>query len=77
MGQEPILLRLVEAVNLIDEQQGALPVRAPDLRLLEDLAQFRDPGENRADLHEMQVDSGRQQPRDGGLAHARRPPEDE
>ena len=77
MRQEPILLRLVETVDLIHEQQRALPVRAPDFRLFKDLAQFRHAGENRTDLHEMQVRFRCQQPRDGGLAHARRPPEDQ
>jgi hypothetical protein len=29
MRQEPVLLRLVEAVDLVDEQKRPLPVRVP------------------------------------------------
>ena len=44
--QEAVLLGAVEAVDLIDEQEGALAV-APALRGLEDLAQVGDAGEHR------------------------------
>jgi hypothetical protein len=53
------------------------PFGAADLRRLEDLAQVRHAGEDRADLDEMQVGLIGQQPRDGGLAHPGRPPEDQ
>ena len=33
--QKGILLRAIEAVNLVHEQQGALPALAPGARLLE------------------------------------------
>ena len=77
MRQEPVLLRLVETVNFIDEEQCAAPVLAAQLGRVKDLAQFRHPGENRADLLEMQVGFIRQQPCDRRLAHPRRPPEDQ
>ncbi len=75
MRQEPVLLSLVETVDLVDEQQRPLPVRAPVLGRLEHLAQLRHAGEDRADLDEMQIGLARQQAGDRGLAHAGRPPE--
>ena len=45
--------------------------------LLEQLLEISDPGEDRRDLLEMQVRHLREQPRDGGLAGSRRPPENE
>ena len=75
MRQEPVLLRLVEAVNLVHEQQRALAVLPPQPGGLEHFAQFRDAGEDRRDLDEMQVRLVRQKPGDGGLAHPGRPPQ--
>jgi hypothetical protein len=77
MRQKPILLRLVEAVDLIDEQKRPLPVRVPVPRRLEHFPQVWHAGEDRADLHEMQVSLGGEQARDGGLAHTGRAPEDQ
>ena len=77
MRQEPVLLSLVEAVDLVDEQQRALAVGAAVLGRLEDLPELRHAGEDRADLDEMRLCLARQQPGDGGLAHAGRTPEDE
>ena len=65
MRQESVLLRLVEAVDFIDEQQRALPVLAPDLRGLEHFLQIRHAGEYGADLHESQIGLPGQQPREG------------
>jgi len=64
-------------VDLVDEQQRPLPVRAPVLRRLEDPAQVGHPGEDGAELDEVQVGRIRQKPRDGGLADPRRTPEDQ
>ena len=76
MRQEAVLLRLIETVDLVDEQQRPLPVLASDLRRLEHLAEFRHPAENRRNLDEGQVGFVSQQPGYGGLAHPGRPPED-
>jgi len=43
MGQKAVLLGLVEAMDLIDKKQRALPVLAPDSRLLKDLFQVGKP----------------------------------
>ena len=76
-GQKPVLLGAVEAVDLIDEQQRALPCPPPPRRLVERTLQVGDAGEHRRKLHEMQPRAGGEQPRDGGLAAARRAPEDQ
>ena len=47
IGQETVLLRPVEPVNFIDEQQCALPAGAPVLRPLEYLAQVGNAGKHR------------------------------
>ena len=75
--QEGILLRAVEAVDLVDEEERALARLAARARRLEHLLQVGDAGEDRRDLLEMEVGLARQQPRDRRLAGARRPPEDE
>ena len=75
--QEGILLRAVEAVNLVDEQQRPLPGLRGAPRRLEDFLQIGDAGEDRRDLLEMQIGLVGQQPRDRGLAGAGRAPEDQ
>jgi hypothetical protein len=75
--QEPVLLGLVEAVDLVNEQERPLPVRAPVLGRLEDLAQVGHAGEDGAELDEMQVGRFRQKPRDRRLADAGRTPQDQ
>ena len=75
-GQEGILLRAVEAMDLVDEQERALPLRAARARGVEDLLQFRDARMDRRELHERVVAARADQPRDRRLAAARRPPED-
>jgi len=77
MRQEAVLLRLVKAVDLVDEQQCPLPVLSPDFRRIKDLAELRHTAENRADLHEMQVRLICQQSRDRRFANAGRPPENQ
>ena len=76
-GQKGILLGLVEAVDFVDEQQRTAPLLAPDARLFEHLLEIRHAGEDRRDLLEGETRLARQQPRDGGLAGARRPPQDD
>jgi hypothetical protein len=78
MRQEGILLALVETVHLVDKDDGAplLQPVAGGLRLLHRLADVLDAAEHRADGDEQGVEGVGHQPRDGGFAHARRPPED-
>ena len=76
-GQEGVLLRLVEAVDLVDEEQGAAAVLAAEAGGLEDLLQVGDAGEDGADLHEGEVGGVGEEARDGGLADAGRAPEDD
>ena len=74
--QKTVLLRAVEPVDLIHEQQRSLPGHAPRTRAIEHLFQIGHAGKNRADLLEMQRRLPRQQPRHGGLSRAGWPPED-
>ena len=55
IGQESILLRAIEAVNLVDEQQRPLARQATTLGGLEDLAQIRHAGEHCRQRLKMQV----------------------
>jgi hypothetical protein len=74
--QERVLLRLVEAVDLVDEQQRAAPVSAAAfLRFRDRFAHLRDAGEHRRERLEVQVGVLRDQQRQRGLADARRPPQ--
>ena len=75
--QEHVLLGLVEAMDLIDEQQGSLARRRePVVGLYEQLAQLLDPGGHGADLLEVAAALAGQQPGERCLAGARRPVED-
>ena len=75
--QERVLLRAVEAVDLVDEQQRPLPGLAPRARRVEHFLEVGDAGEDRGNLLEMQLGGVGEQPRDRGLAGAGRPPEDQ
>jgi hypothetical protein len=78
MRQERVLLALVEAVHLVDEDDGA-PLLEPVARRGGALDRFADvlhATEHRADAEELRVESIGHEPRDGGLARARRAPED-
>src|SRR6185312_11593780 len=74
-GQKRILLRAVESVHLVDEQQRALAHFAPGARRVEHLLEVGDAGKHGRNLLEMQFGGVRQQPRHGGLAGAGRSPE--
>ena len=74
-GQKQILLRAVEAMHLVDEQQRALAHLAAGARGVEHLLQVGDAGKHRGNLLEMQFGRIRQQPRHRGLAGAGRAPE--
>ena len=75
-GQEAVLLGAVEAVDLVDEQQGSLahPGRCPGFG--EGLLEVGDAREHRADRGEAHAHRVGEQPGDAGLAGARRPPQD-
>ncbi len=78
VGQERVLLRLVEAVDLVDEQHRALVALIALLRRLgHRLAQILDARHDRRERDEARVRLGRQQARQRGLAGARRPPQDQ
>ena len=55
----------------------ALPGSPPPRRLVERALEVGDAGEHRGELHEMQPRAGGEQSGDGGLAAARRAPEDQ
>ncbi len=76
IGQERILLGLVETVHFIDEQDGALAV-LPGLLPgdFHRLTDFLHAGEHRRHRFEVRIRDFREQSRQRGLAHARRPPE--
>ena len=75
--QETILLRPVEAVDLVDEKQRPLPGLAPRARRVEHLLEIGHAGKNRRDLLEVKLGRPRQEARDRGLAGAGRAPEHE
>jgi hypothetical protein len=76
VGQEGILLRLVEAMHLVDEQDGAPPLLRHHLGLLHRLADVLDAGKHRRQRDEFGIEAVGHQPRQRGLADARRAPED-
>jgi hypothetical protein len=76
VGQEGILLRAVEAVDLVDEEQRALAEFAARARGLEHLAEVLDAGIEGGELLEMMVGDLGEEPRHGGLAGPGRSPED-
>ena len=72
--QEGILLAAVEAVDFIDEQQGALADPAALARGFEAFLEIGDATEHGRQLLKMKGECPRQQPCNGGLAGARRTP---
>src|SRR6516225_615760 len=76
-GQERVLLCTIEPVHLVDEQQRAPARLTPRARRIECFLQVGDAGKHRRKLLEMQIGRVGQKPRHGGLAGARRAPEDQ
>ena len=74
--QKSVLLRAIEAVDFVDEQQGRLARDTPRRRRIERLAQIRDAGKHCRKLLKLVARGLRQQSRNGGLARARRSPQD-
>ena len=78
MRQKRILLRLVEAVNLVAEQdRAALDQAQAAFGFLDDLAHARDAFGDGAELHECGAGALRDDASEGGFAGAGRPPEDD
>ena len=78
MGEEGVLLRLVEAVDLVDEDDGAAALAPPALLgRAQDLAHLLDPGEDRAHRLEVGLGQAADHEGEGRLARAGRAPEDE
>ena len=75
IGEEGVLLGLVEPVYLVHEAEGAGAVGTVLLRLLHDLFDFLDAAGDGAEIHEARPGAARDDPGQGGLAHAGRPPE--
>src|SRR5262247_2294086 len=75
--QKGILLRPVETVHLVDEQQRALPGLAPRGGGIEHLLEVGDAREHRRDLLEVEIGRGGEQPRHRGFSGAGRAPEDQ
>ena len=76
-GQEAVLLRAVEAVDLVHEEQGLAADPGMFLGLGEDLFEVRHARKDRADRDEAQAHGVGEQAGDGGLAGAGRAPEDD
>mmetsp|Transcript_121880 Transcript_121880/g.339758 ORF Transcript_121880/g.339758 Transcript_121880/m.339758 type:complete len:468 (+) Transcript_121880:133-1536(+) len=74
--QEGILLRLVEAVHLVDEHHRAPALRRGDLGALDRLADLLHAAEHRRDRDELRIEGAGHQPRQRRLADARRAPQD-
>ncbi len=76
MRQEGVLLRLVEAVHLVDEDDGRAAGAARGLGALDRLADVLDTGEHGRQHDEIGIHRSGHQPCQRGLAHARRAPQD-
>ena len=74
--QKSILLRLVEAMNLVDEEDRALAVRRVLLRLLHDRANLLDAARHGGKVDETSLRLPRNDACERRLADARRSPED-
>ena len=77
-GQQRVLLRLVPAVHLVHEQDGAPAVQVARLaRRRNRLAQLLDPGQDGVQCRELRPGGAGDHLRQGGLAGSRRPVEDQ
>ena len=76
MRQECVLLRLVETVHLVDEDDGAPAAGANHLRALDRFADVFHAAEHGRDRDELGVETFGHQQRERGLAHPRRAPQD-
>ncbi len=75
--QERVLLRLVEAVDFVDEQDGRAPgLLEHVLGMRDGIADILDAGKNRRERNELGIEGLRHESRQRGFAHARRTPQD-
>ena len=75
MWQERVLLRFVEAMDFVDEDDGARAVLLGPFRVGHDLLDFLDPSEHGGKFDELRLGHVRDDLRQRRLARARRPPE--
>lgn len=71
-----VLDSFVEAVHLVNEQDGMAAAGSRHLGALDCLADVLDPGKHRRQRGEFGIKGMGQDARQRGLAHAGRPPED-
>ena len=76
MGQEGILLRLVEAVNLIDKEHHPPPAQLQLLGHCHRFTDLLDPGGDGRQPQHLGIDPPGKEFGQGGLAGAGRPPQD-
>ncbi len=74
MRQKGVLLGLVEAVNLVDEDDGPGAEVARFFGIGHDLLDFLDPGQHGRKLDELRLGAMGDDLRQRGFAHARRTP---
>ena len=70
-------LPFVKVVDLVDEEDSGLPQPVQPLRLLDDFFELLDAGRDGREADAVGAAGARQDPRQRGLAAARRAPEDE
>ena len=75
-GQEGVLLGLVEAMDLVHEDDGPLSIALILLRLLHDGADLPDAAGDGGEIDEGSFGAACNDPGQGGLSHTGRPPED-
>ena len=77
MRQKCILLRAIEAMNLVDEDDGARAVLPRPLGLHHHLLDLFDPGHHRRILDELRLGAPRNDLRQRRLSYSRRSPEED
>ena len=78
IGKGGILLRFIEAMDLVDEEDSPLPVHAAAFPgFIDDAPQVGDPGCHCADGAEVRPGNAGDYIGEGGLAASRRTPEDQ
>ena len=75
-GEKRVLLRLVEAMDFVDEEDRSLSERAVAIRLLHNGANLLDPARDGGEVDELRPRDLRDHVRQGRLPYAGRPPED-
>src|SRR6266851_956571 len=76
VGKKSVLLRFVEAVNFVDEDDGAMAGTGFVFGDGHDFLDFLDAGENSAERNELGAGQARDEARERGFTASRRPPEE-